>query len=227
MRRIIKGQQPDELRRWKEDEVPQNLTYANMPGSAKAGVKRQMLAEQGYLCAYTMQRIPTPDDCQIEHVVPQKQPNQPPHMDIEYSNLLACVPSNTPGHKPLVDNFPYGAPKKGGALVDDSNFVSPLREDVERRFQYAADGSVTHLHTDGAAENTIKILRLDHEQLVDLRKAAIEERVLDLDTGLSPHEAERLSRTIMIADTTGRIPEFCLAISQVALWYASRMREIN
>jgi len=191
----------------------------------KTEVKRQMLVEQGYLCAYTMQRISTPDDCHIEHVVPRSQPNQPPHMDIDYANLLACIPSNTPGHKPLIDNFPYGAPKKGGTHVDMNNFVSPLQEDVERRFQYAADGSVKHLGNDSAAESTIKILRLDHKELVDLRKAAIEERVLDVD--LSAHEAEALSRAIMTADVAGRIPEFCLAISQVALWYATRMHEIN
>lgn len=221
MRRITKGQEPDELRRWKEIEVPENLTYDNMP---KAEVKRQMLAEQGHLCAYTMQRIETPDECHIEHIVPRNQPNQPPHMDIDYSNLLACIPSNTPGHRPPVDNLPYGAPKKAGTHVDESNFVSPLREDVESRFRYAADGSVTHVDNDGAAKNTIEILRLNHGQLVELRKAAIEVRVWDAD--LSADEAEDLARTIMTA-TTGKIPEFCLAISQVALWYATRMREIN
>ena len=223
MRRIIKGQEPVEFRRWKEEEVPQNRTYANLPKTAKDAVKSQMLSEQGYLCAYTMQRIQSINDCQIEHIVPQGQPNQPPHTDIEYTNMLACIPSNTPGHTPLVTNFPYGAPKKAGIHIDENNFVSPLRVDVERRFQYAADGSVAHLHSDHAAENTIKVLRLDHEQLVDLRKAAIEERVLDLDVGLSAQEAEALSRAVLAADATGRIPEFCLAISQVALWYASKM----
>jgi len=173
MRRIIKGEEPVELRRWKEDEVSQNLTYANMPKAVKGAVKRQMLEEQGYLCAYTMQRIPTTNDCQVEHIIPQRQSDQSLHTDIEYSNLLACVPSNTPGHRPLLNNFPYGAPRKGGTIIGESNFVSPLREDVERRFQYAADGSVAHLPNDGAAESTIEILRLDHEQLQDLRKVAI------------------------------------------------------
>jgi len=42
MRRITKGQEPGELRRWKEAEVPQNLTYDNMP---KGEVKRQMLED--------------------------------------------------------------------------------------------------------------------------------------------------------------------------------------
>jgi len=222
MRRIIKGQEPEELRRWKEENTntPQNLTYANMP---KAGVKIQMLVEQGYLCAYTMQRILTPDDCHIEHVVPQSQQNQPPYLDINYSNMLACIPSNTPGHRPLIDDFPYGAPKKGGAHIDEHNFVSPLQEDVEHRFQYAADGSVKPLLNDGAAENTVEILQLNHPQLNELRKAAIDERVLD--SGLSADDAENLSHTIMANDAAGRIPEFCIAISQVALWYANRIRE--
>ncbi len=222
MRRIIKGQEPEELRRWKEAEVPQNLTYDNMPKAAKSGVKCQMLAEQGYLCAYTMQRIPTPDGCHIEHVVPR---NQDPLLQISYSNLLACTPSDTPGHRPKGGNYPFGAQEKGGTPIDENNFVSPLREDVERRFRYAADGSVKPLGNDGAAESTIKILRLDHPQLVDLRKAAIEECVWDAD--LSADKAEELSRTIMTVDAAGRIPEFCLAISQVAFWYATRMRAVN
>ncbi|MGO9574335.1 MAG: hypothetical protein ACLPTQ_08410 [Terriglobales bacterium] len=224
MRRIIKGPEPEQLRRWKEEnaETPQNLTYNNMP---KEGVKLQMLAEQGYLCAYTMQRIRTVNDCQIEHVVPQNQPNQPPHHGIDYGNLLACIPSNTPGHNPPAESFPYGALKKGGIRVDRNTFVSPLEEDVERRFQYAPDGSVRSLPNDAAASNTITILRLDHSVLNELRKAAIDERVLDID--LSSDEAEALSRTIMIADAAGKIPEFCLAISQVATWYADSTRLMN
>jgi uncharacterized protein (TIGR02646 family) len=224
MRQITKGPEPQAIRHWKEENaaVPQNLTYENMP---KAPVKLQMLAEQGHLCAYTMQRIPTVDDCHIEHIVPQSQPNQPQHLDIDYNNLLACVPSNTPGHRPQVANFPYGASKKGHTCVDDNNFVSPLREDVEARFRYSTDGSVAPAASDGAAASTINILRLNHGQLRELRRAAIDERILDRD--FSADEAEALSRTIMTADTAGRMPEFCLAISQVATWYANRVRKLD
>ncbi len=219
MRRIAKGPEPEELRLWKEQnaEVPQNLTYANMP---KTGVKRQMLAEQGYLCAYTMQRIPTVDDCQIEHVVPRSQARL---LEIAYSNLLACAPSNRPGKRPQRGKCPFGAEEKDQTRVSDSNFVSPVRDDVEDRFRYVVDGSVTYPGDDGAAESTIRILRLNHEQLVDLRRAAIEERVLNLEPGLSAEEAEQLSASIMRADAAGRLPEFCLAISHVAAWYASML----
>jgi uncharacterized protein (TIGR02646 family) len=225
MRRIIKGQEPEELRRWKENEVPQNLTYDNMTQAAKEGVKRQMLSEQGYLCAYTMQRIPTIEDCQIEHVVAR---SQDPLLQISYSNLLACAPSNRPGHRPHRGKCPFGAEQKNQTQIDENNFVSPLQEDVEHRFRYAADGSVAHVDNDGAAASTITILRLDHEQLVDLRKAAIEERVFpDLEEGLSSEVAEDLSRAIMTPDGEGRLPEFCVAISHVAAWYANRVGNGN
>ena len=224
MRRIIKGQEPEELRRWKDVEVPQNLTYANMP---KAGVKRQMLVEQGFLCAYTMQQISTLDDCHIEHIVPQSQPGEDPLLNIAYNNLLACTPGDRFGHRPLGGKSPFGAQAKGGAIVDENNFVSPLREDVENRFQYAADGTVAHRVGDQAAKSTIGILRLDHQQLIDLRKAAIEERVFPPEAALSSKEAQNLSRVIMYANGDGRLPEFCVAISQAAAWYANRVGDGN
>lgn len=222
MRRIVKGLEPEELGHWKAEnaETPQNLTYGNMP---KTQVKLQMLGEQGYLCAYTMERIQTAEDCHIEHVIPQSQPNQPPGHQIDYNNLLACIPSNTPGHRPLIDRFPYGAPRKGGTHINENNFVSPLEEDVEHRFQYAADGKVAS--SDDAAASTITMLSLNHTQLSDLRKAAIEERIWE--TSLSADEAEVLSHTIMTADSAGRIAEFCLAISQVAAWYANGIRNAS
>lgn len=223
MKRIIKGQEPEVLRQWKDEnaDVPQNLTYQNMP---KAAVKAQMLVEQGYLCGYTMQRIQTVDDCHIEHITPR---SQAPHLTIDYNNLLACVPSDTPGHRPAINNFPYGAMKKWGTQVDEGTFVSPLQADVESRFRYVADGSVGAVAEDEAAESTITILALNHGQLIDLRKAAIEERVLDVDDPLSAAEAETLAQAIMNADAAGRVPEFCLAISQVAAWYPNKMRNPN
>jgi uncharacterized protein (TIGR02646 family) len=223
MRRIVKGPEPEELRNWKEEnaESPQNLTYNNMPTS---GVKRQMLAEQGYLCAYTMQAIPALDDCHIEHVIPRNQPNQPPHLDIEYSNLLACIPGKEPLEK-WNPKYPYGAESKGGIHIDGNNFVSPLREDVERRFHYEADGSIKAATGDGAAENSVRILKLNHSVLVELRKAAIDVNVLD-DASLTVESAEALSTSVLDFDSKGRLHAFCVAISQVAAWYARRMREV-
>ena len=219
MRRITKGPEPDVLRMWKEEnaEAPQNLTYSNMP---KPGVKSQMLEEQGYLCGYTMQRISAPEECQIEHVIPRSQNLA---LQIDYGNMLACYPSNRPGKRPERGKCPFGAERKDQTPIYDHNFVSPLREDVEGRMRYHADGTVTAVGDDGAATSTIDILCLDHQRLVELRRAAIEERVLDPQPALSPEEARELAGSIMLADGSGRVPEFCIAISHVAAWYAERV----
>jgi uncharacterized protein (TIGR02646 family) len=226
MKLIIKGEEPQELRRWKQEnaESPQNLTYRNMPTDQ---VKHQMLSEQGSLCAYTMQRIEGTEDCHIEHIVPQNQPHQPSNFDINYTNMVTCFPGNKPSpEKKWNPKYPYGANRKGGTRIDENNFVSPLRADVEQRFFYHADGSISAAPDDIAANSSIRILKLDHDQLVELRKAAIEERVFD-DDSLTIEGTEALAMSIMEFNVAGRLPEFCLAVSQVAARIARNLREMQ
>jgi hypothetical protein len=89
----------------------------------------------------------------------------------------------------------------------------------------AADGSVESAANDIAAASTIALLRLNHDQLTELRKAVIDERILDVD--LSADEADAVSRSVMATDDEGRIAEFCLAISHVATWLANRLRNVD
>ena len=220
MRRITKGPEPIALRKWKKDNraVPENLTYSALHGTETRAIRRQMLQEQGYLCAYTMQRIQTIDECHIEHLVPQTQDHD---SDLDYDNMLACFPGINPPPE-WNQKFPYGAQQKGGTHIDDANFVSPLSVDVEDRFQYTVDGSVRANSADAAASSSIKILRLDHSILCELRKAAIEERVLDAT--ISAEEAIELAASISSPDSSGMFPEFCLAIAQVCEWYAKALQ---
>lgn len=226
MKRIIKGSEPQELRRWRvaNKEIPENLAYGSGEWPT-AAVRQHLLEEQGYLCAYTMQRIETIEDCHIEHIIPQRQSNQTQHLDVDYNNMLACFPGNKPPPE-WNPKYPYGAQQKAGTQINDNNFVSPLREDVERRFNYDADGSIKAAPGDNAAEGSIRILKLNHDQLVELRKAAIDDWVLD-DIDLTVEGAAVLSTTIVEFDSKGRLPAFCLAISQVASWYVRRMHEMS
>jgi uncharacterized protein (TIGR02646 family) len=229
MRRIVKGPEPEILRKWKKDnaEVPKNLRYSALHGTETRAIRQQMLIEQGYLCAYTMRRIRTADNCHIEHIVPQ---TQAPGKDLDYTNMLACFPGRFPGNKRPAEwknpKCPYGAMQKDGTHIDETNFVSPLREDVESRFQYCGeDGSVRSDANDAPASNSIKILQLNHGELIDLRKAAIDERVLD--ASLSAEEADELAVAISSPGSNGMLSEFCTAIAQVSVWYANAMRSRN
>lgn len=208
MKRIVKSQEPTALRRWREANsgIAENLHY-NRGGWPGAEIKAALMQEQGYLCAYTMRRITDGRDCHIEHVMSQDQCRRDwPEGEIDFQNLVACCPGN--------GRCPYGAIEKGNHPINQASFVSPLSEDVERRFQYLATGDVVSDASDNAAESTIRILKLDHDELVELRRAAVAEAVLDSDLELP--DLRVLAAKIMELNSNGEYPEFCLAISQVA-----------
>jgi uncharacterized protein (TIGR02646 family) len=230
MRRIVKGTEPEELRRWKDQNAasPQLLRYPNLGGAQTIAIRQQMLAEQGYLCAYTMQRIQSVNDCHIEHIVPRSQPPESHNRDLDYTNMLACFPGRlacSPGIDPPPGwnpREPYGAQHKGGTFINEYNFISPLRDDVESRFQYSADGRVSFNANDTPAMRSIEILKLNHDILTELRRAAIDERIFEAPMSIA--DAEKLAVSIATPDSTGMLSPFCIAISQVSMWYANTVR---
>ncbi len=218
MKRVIKGKEPPALTAWKAEnhDSPQNLVYGNLPGKVLDNIKEQMLKEQGYLCGYTMRRLNAVTECHLEHIEPQNASTR----DLDYANMLACFPSDGGDTKPG-----YGAPIKGGVAVNSDNFVSPTHSKVEQRFKYARNGGIAaNSPNDGAATNTIKLLRLDNPKLIELRRAAIEAAGLTRtsDKPLSAMMARRLIQECLQKDANLHLPAFCLALSQVAEEYASR-----
>jgi hypothetical protein len=181
-----------------------------------------MLIEQGFLCAYTMQRIQGVDDCHIEHIIPQSQPPQSHGRDLDYANMLACFPGTQldPSKLPRHWNprFPYGAIYKGNTEISENNFVSPLCANVEERFQFDQAGFVRSDTRDTAASISIRILNLNHGTLQELRRAAIDEYIFE--SPLSAADAEALAVSIALPDSVGMLPEFSVAVSQVCRWYA-------
>lgn len=218
MRYIIKNREPILFTNWKRQNriAPQNLTYDALGQVEKIAIKQTLLVEQGYLCAYTMKRI-TIDDCHIEHINPQ---SVYPEQDIDYGNMIACFPKDggdvTQG---------YGAPIKAGNIVE--GFVSPLRQDCELRFSFTENGHIQA--KDDVANETIKLLNLGHQTLVEYRQAAIAVRGISLQRGgrkpqqlLTASQARRLAMQIMQPNEKGEFAPFCTAIAQVALRYAQQ-----
>jgi len=216
MKCVRKGKEPAALRAWKRanHQTPGNLVYGGV-GFPTDALKVQFLKEQGHICAYTMKRLSTPSDGHIEHIQPR---SLNPDLTLDHRNMVVCFPPNGGDVSPG-----YGAPIKANALVDNTTFVSPLSTRCEVAFSYGLDGNVKAADpNDRAASRTIDILRLDHPALMELREAAIKGfgiRRVSADP-LSAAEARRLSREILKADRNGFLPEFCMAIQQVAVKYA-------
>ena len=216
MKCIRKGKEPAALRAWKRAnrQTPGNPVYGGI-GFPAAALKDQFLIEQGHICAYTMKRLSTSADGHIEHVQPR---SLNPGLALDHRNMVVCFPANGGDVR-----HGYGAPIKADASVDDMTFVSPLSTRCEVAFSYEPDGNIRATDPrDQAALRTIQILRLDHPGLKELREAAIKGFGI---SRLSPYplsaaEARRLSKGILTAEEKNFLPEFCLAIQQVAVKYA-------
>ena len=213
MRHVRKGGQPRELLDWHaaNKDIPENLFYGEA-GFPKDAIKRALLREQFHLCAYTMIALDGPGDCHIEHLLPQ---SRHPGRSTDYGNMLACYP------KEAVREHAFGAMKKGGAEIAAGEFVSPLHSSCEMQFSYRPNGTVKGNSV--AAEQTIKLLALDHDRLKQLRQAQIRAYGFSLrgEFPVSAAEARREAASVLKPDVAGRLPAFCIAIAQVALTYAS------
>lgn len=234
MKRIVKGAQALTLANWYaiNAALPQNLAYG-AAGFPIAAVLKELLVEQGYVCAYTLLRIGE-TTAHIEHLKPQTQcrsedvartaANLPVQReDIAWSNMVACLPQPNIKVKP-----PYGATKK-----DDwwhaTDFLSPLDPSCEQRFVYSSDGKIApSTATDVAAAETISRIGLGNEKLEELRKAAF------LKAGIhkrSDRPIESLRKVDQLIakwskknQTTLQCEEFCVPLVQVAKTYAQFLR---
>jgi uncharacterized protein (TIGR02646 family) len=222
---IAKGRKPAALAQFERANAatPHLLTYAALSGEVKRALVDRLLAEQGRLCAYTMQRIggSGPTDYHVEHFRPQ---SSNPALQIDYFNLLLCAPG---ADKPDCE---WGAVCKKNIEPDDDNFVSPLRANCETRLTYLPDGNVCATdNSDLAASSTIRTLNLNHRELVAERSRVLRAFGLSREPRkrkpLSAREAERLSRQICLPSRNGDFEPFCVAIQQVANWITRKAEQ--
>lgn len=86
MRKITKNKEPKE---WTEYRLTPNVDYESIPE-----LRKSLLQEQGYICAYCMRRIPHKDkncneDSRIDHIL-SRDKNQDKKLD--YTNMVICCP---------------------------------------------------------------------------------------------------------------------------------------
>lgn len=232
MRQIQKGNECEALGLWRQKNaaVPQNLVYGkgSFPGSE---VLKALLAEQGYLCAYTLKLIDE-TSAHIEHIKPQtlcraedeqreaqSLPKQ--RLDIAWKNIVACFPAPNQEAPPG-----YGADKKGSwwPAIGYAGFVSPLDPTCEEKFVFGVDGSIKHKCD--AGKETIEKIGLDDGRLVELRKSAM------LRAGLHPRSPKLLksathTKKLIAAwahrNAEGKFKEFCTPLKAVALKHLAKI----
>jgi len=236
MRQIDKNPvEPPEFTAWKalanQNWLP---NWGNFQRPEKQIVHRALLQEQGYLCCYCGRRIEAavaedstvdPIESHIEHFKPRERYAS---RSLCYWNLLAsCLKERA-----------RGAQLHCGAAKDkwyDANTVSPLKDGVEARFVYDAEGHIRAADGDTGAQATIEHLNLEKDEktnnlspLVEWRRKAIEEALFEesykelaptirvpVQTLKSQDAIQAELTRVRTRDAHNRFPSFAQAIEAV------------
>lgn len=214
MNKVTKTHPPKEFQDWLRNNEDLDRSYKALQGKdAHTKLKRKLLHEQGYLCAYTGRRIQD-ESSHVEHIKPQNMCEGTE--DIDYKNLLACFPRDGGD-----TSHGYGAPVKGGDW-DQEKFVSPCSEGCERRFAFSWKGKIAaSADDDEAVDYTIELLELNHSSLESMRSGAIKGffGFSSQSRALSKADAEKLLPIIDAPDGEGRLRPFCFVLKLLLTKY--------
>lgn len=220
MRRIKKTHPPKKFLEWFEENKNLDCSYDALRGTtAHADLKRHLIKEQGFICAYTGLEIKE-DNSHIEHIKPQNKcvGNE----DVEYRNIVACFPLEGGD-----ESFGYGAPIKRG-WWEEKVFISPLSDECERRFVFSWSGKIKEYpENEPAAKKTIEILGLSNKKLSEIRKKAIF-GFFGLGAKakpLSKKDAVRLINFINEFDSSGRLKPFCFVFKYLLPKYVDGLNK--
>jgi len=230
MKRIIKGQEPASFIQFKQEneKAGVKLRYdTHLGDQQRTPIKKALLREQGYICAYTLKRI-TVESCHIEHLKPEglcrdhMEKGTPTVSDLDYGNMVACFPENGPKGIPKEKYF--GAIKKDNTWVNDGNdYILPLHPNCEDHFQYNKSGGVRGTSEKG--RNTVTLLTLDHNILVEERKKAIESFIGKSNPIKKAKTAQAIGEIDQL--NNGKFIEFCIPLKHALIEHLAYLEKIE
>lgn len=127
MKHIKKGSEPPLMVAHRKQN---DANFCNIPTNSKNQLKTYLLAEQGHICCYCMQRIKK-DTMKVEHWKPQKKYSE---MQLDYKNLLASCK----GGEGKIKKLQHCDTSKG----EDEITISPVDADksCERLVKFKGNG---------------------------------------------------------------------------------------
>jgi uncharacterized protein (TIGR02646 family) len=169
--------------------LPQHIraggSYENLPKSTKDNIKKQLLEEQGYLCAYCMSPIDE-NNATIEHYIPQ---SIDPGLSLVMTNMLA-VCSGDKGVNIQKDNQGKNVLGKQQLTCDKGRGNTPITVDPMnvahiQTISYKDDGSI-HSTSLNIKRDIQKTLNLSHSGLVENRRNELKKLITILNKKWGP-----------------------------------------
>ena len=169
--------EPEDCKRYRETTEGARYNGGNF---SVPHLKEQLLKEQGYICAYCMGKLTSPEDAHVEHYCPQKSC---PEKDLDYMNLLAVCDGLSESY-PEREEFHHCDKTKGkdgkmngGVLLKKLN---PTEKSCETLITYTAAGTIVPADKqDEITRQELNLaLNLNNKALIQRRKSAMD-RALD------------------------------------------------
>ncbi len=172
-------------------------------------LRKSLLEEQGYICAYCMRRIPTKDSnsnetTRIEHIVPQATGI----MDMDYSNMVVCCPG-------AIDGDFHCDKKKEMQTISfslfDANFIKTL--------SYKS-GTGEIISTNPLFNQQInEVLNLNHPKLQRNRKEVLQGLISTLGKRSQWRKSEIVkTRDYFATKHNGKFSPYC----GIAVWFLNK-----
>lgn len=170
---IKKGIEPPELETYRRTP---GASYDYMPSDIKEKIRKNLLAEQGGICAYCMKKIKI-EDCKIEHYHAREQYKDE---ELIYSNMLGVCKGKEGYNITTCDNH-----RKSQELT-----IDPRKEsDMESVF-YDKLGNI-YSSNPACQRDMNEILNLNCAPLVYHRKSALKELFFELEKHIGKNGSKK------------------------------------
>ena len=210
------GNEPESLKLYRE--TTPNATYEGFADSDQL-LKKALLAEQGYICSYCMQRISLKTNKQhklrieVEHIASQKNY---PYKALAFTNMAGVCNGNIGGMEHCDKS------KKDKEL----HILFPHNETCEQYITYSTSGKILSRLSDGTVEIDLnEILNLNNQFLVENRRTAADLAIENLDRKYANRQwtKKQIEKEIEVyqnRDKQGRFKEFC----NYVVWYLTVLK---
>lgn len=271
MKKIIKTQSPIDFEEWKnknlkndyedileelEKEVLKKKKFDkkkllkklkgsekwdDLCGEEKIILRKSLLEEQGYICAYCGKRIENEKKTIIEHISPKTKYKR---HQFDYNNLVvSCNGNELSSGK---SSKKLHCDKKKGDQEIEVNPVHDYRE-WEENLMYGLDGKVYTKLKNEKYQDLIEILNLNNKVLIRKRKSALKGfvctpkklqngRIKLVQNKLEINEIKKLSFALKENKINGKYFPYCLAVASMLdleevklknIWLKEKLKNIR
>lgn len=206
---ISKNTEPTSFTQYKASA---NAHFNDLPGTTKSALRKSLLEEQGFLCAYCMRHIEKDADIKIEHYEARNSDNE-----LVYNNLLAVCKGNE-GTKPEAQTCDT---KKGETALH----INPQNFGDMNSIYYDSQGKIySEVSQYDKDLNDVLNLNYRYGYLIANRKAALDalkEKIRELPAGRDfKRYIERLYGHYAKIDGHGQYKEYV----GILRWYLEKKR---